>query len=79
MIVLICEAKADNMEKGLAQLLVQLHSAVENFATTGPNPKMYGIVTTGTSWRFVCWTGSLEDPTIYLSQQFSCNYIIIYC
>ncbi|PKY32910.1 hypothetical protein RhiirB3_493389 [Rhizophagus irregularis] len=74
MIVLICEAKADNMEKGLAQLLVQLHSAVENFATTGPNPKMYGIVTTGTSWRFVCWTGSLEDPTIYLSQQFSCNF-----
>ncbi|CAG8805850.1 21493_t:CDS:2 [Gigaspora margarita] len=42
-LVLLCEAKAENMNKGTAQ-------------------------------RFVRWTGSLEEPTVHVSEEYTCNF-----
>ncbi|CAG8650679.1 1807_t:CDS:1, partial [Diversispora eburnea] len=30
--------------------------------------------TTGKLWRFVRWTGSLEEPTVHISKEYTCNF-----
>ena len=34
---------------------------------------MYGIVTTAKNWIFLRWTGSLEEPIIEISKDYSCG------
>ncbi|RHZ53487.1 hypothetical protein Glove_441g100 [Diversispora epigaea] len=56
-LVLLCEAKAENMNKGTAQVLVQMHSAIEEQLNKRKRGQikhaMFRIVTTGKLWRFV--------------------------
>ncbi|CAG8621759.1 7222_t:CDS:2 [Ambispora gerdemannii] len=77
-LVLLCEAKAENMNNGTAQVLVQMHSAIEEQLNKRKRGQMehamFGIVTTGKLWRFVRWTGSLEDPTVHISEEYTCNF-----
>ncbi|CAJ0921502.1 13238_t:CDS:2 [Entrophospora sp. SA101] len=77
-LVLLCEAKAENMNKGTAQVLVQMHSAIEQQLGKRKHGQMeqamFGIVTTGKLWRFVRWTGSLEEPTVHISEEYTCNF-----
>ncbi|CAJ0633529.1 16486_t:CDS:2 [Entrophospora sp. SA101] len=77
-LVLLCEAKAENMNKGTAQVLVQMHSAIEQQLDKHKHGQMeqamFGIVTTGKLWRFVRWTGSLEEPTVHISEEYTCNF-----
>ncbi|CAG8724397.1 10621_t:CDS:2, partial [Gigaspora margarita] len=80
-LVLLCEAKSEDMKQGMSQVLVQMYSAVEQLlgkrkhAQTDFVPMMFGIVTTGKLWRFVRWTGSLEEPTVHISEEYTCNFI----
>ena len=77
-LVLLCEAKVENMNKGTAQVLVQMHSAIEQQLGKRKHSQMeqamFGIVTTGKLWRFVRWTGSLEEPTVHISEEYTCNF-----
>ncbi|CAG8604256.1 4939_t:CDS:2, partial [Ambispora leptoticha] len=77
-LVLLCEAKAENMNKGTAQVLVQMHSAIEQQLGKRKHGQMeqamFGIVTTGKLWRFVRWTGLLEEPTVHISEEYTCNF-----
>ncbi|CAG8586142.1 7019_t:CDS:2 [Diversispora eburnea] len=72
-LVLLCEAKSEDMNKGVAQVVVQMQSAIENLGKR-KRPVMFGIVTTSKLWRFVRWTGSLEEPTVHISVEYACNF-----
>ncbi|CAG8796811.1 16622_t:CDS:2, partial [Gigaspora margarita] len=77
-LVLLYEAKSEDMNKGTAQVLVQMHSAMERQLRKYKfqmEPTIFGIVTTGKLWRFVRWTGSLESPTVHITEEFTCNFI----
>ncbi|RIB07592.1 hypothetical protein C2G38_2273785 [Gigaspora rosea] len=78
LVVLLCEAKAENMNKGTAQVLVQMHSAIEQQLSKRKHGQMeqamFGIVTTGKFWRFIRWTGSLEEPTVHISKEYTCAF-----
>ncbi|RIB07769.1 hypothetical protein C2G38_2213432 [Gigaspora rosea] len=77
-LVLLCEAKSEDMNKGTAQVLVQMHSAMERQLRKRKfqmEPTIFGIVTTGKLWRFVRWTGSLENPTVHITEEFTCNFL----
>lgn len=40
----------------------------------GTPSSVYGIVTTATSWFFIRWTGSLENPVVEISQELTCGF-----
>ncbi|CAG8848750.1 18453_t:CDS:2, partial [Gigaspora margarita] len=67
--VLINEAKKHDMEKGVAQNLVQVYTAAETLLGKRKREQvdslpsmMFGIVTMGHVWRFIRWSGTLQDP-----------------
>ncbi|CAG8603700.1 872_t:CDS:2, partial [Funneliformis caledonium] len=67
-------AKLEDMKQGMAQNIVQVHSAMERLLNSGQaEPAMYGIVTTGKLWRFIRWTGSLDEPVVHISEEYTCN------
>ncbi|RUS14405.1 hypothetical protein BC937DRAFT_93874, partial [Endogone sp. FLAS-F59071] len=67
---MVNEAKHRDFDQGAAQNIVQMHSALEKmnkkckYSQPGVRFFMYGIVTTTNSWRFLRWTGSLENLII---------------
>ncbi|POG80762.1 hypothetical protein GLOIN_2v1512517 [Rhizophagus irregularis DAOM 181602=DAOM 197198] len=77
--ILISEAKMFEIQKGIAQILVQLHTAAEkrkrklDESITDP-PIICGIVSTGNEWRFILWSGLPENPTIKISKPYVCAF-----
>lgn len=73
--LMLCEAKADNMDQGAAQIIVQLHIAVEQLSNKRKHGQeeqiMFGIVTTGMRWRFFRWSGLSE---VRVSEEYICNF-----
>lgn len=66
--VLVNEAKLEDFAKGIAQNIMQLHSASESLlgkrkleqTEFESSQQLFGIVTTGISWYFIRWIGSPE-------------------
>ncbi|CAG8602839.1 10257_t:CDS:2 [Ambispora leptoticha] len=82
-VVLVEEAKKENFEKGVAQNIVQMHSAIEALnrkrkidETESENVPiiMYGIVTNAIEWYFLRWAGSLKDAIIEFSGPCTCDF-----
>ncbi|CAB4424877.1 unnamed protein product [Rhizophagus irregularis] len=77
--ILISEAKMIEIQKQIAQILVQLHTAAEkrkrklDKSITNP-PIICGIVSTGIGWRFILWSGLPENPTIKISKLYVCAF-----
>ncbi|PKK62423.1 hypothetical protein RhiirC2_759609 [Rhizophagus irregularis] len=77
--ILISEAKMIEIQKGIAQILVQLHTAAEkrkrklDESITNP-PIICGIVSAGIGWRFILWSGLPENPTIKISKLYVCAF-----
>ncbi|CAB4485838.1 uncharacterized protein OCT59_003377 [Rhizophagus irregularis] len=73
--LMLCEAKADNMDQGAAQIIVQLHNAVEQRSNKRKHGQeeqiMFGIVTTGMRWRFFRWSGLSK---VHVSEEYICNF-----
>jgi hypothetical protein len=72
-VVTLVEAKNDNLKSGLAQCLGEMLAA-QIFNQRGDNKieKVYGVVTTGTSWQFL----SLTAQTIQIDlEEYSLNKI----
>ena len=46
-LLLLREAKTEDMNQGVAQVIVQMHSAIEQLENNNKEPKIYGIATTG--------------------------------
>nr|CAG8632193.1 11462_t:CDS:2 [Entrophospora candida] len=71
--ILVTEAKLWENDKAIAQNLVQIHSVAESLlgkrkqSKIGSEQVIFGIVTTGRSWRFICWSGTLESPKIEIT------------
>ena len=65
-LVLLYEAKSEDMNKGVVQVLAQIYSIIKRQCkckldqTISTIPIIFGIVTTGKLWQFVHWTGLLE-------------------
>ncbi|CAG8772688.1 14218_t:CDS:2, partial [Racocetra fulgida] len=104
--VLVNEAKLEDLTKGIAQNIMQLHSAsevippflysfvvlrvgltidayfqsllgkrkLEQTEFESSQQQLFGIVTTGVSWYFICWTGSPEKPKVEISCQYNCDF-----
>lgn len=73
-LLLLCEAKSDDMNQGVAQVIVQMHSAIERLEKWNEEPTIYGIATTGRAWKFIRWVGSSENPTIHVTEDYNCSY-----
>lgn len=81
-LVLVQEVKKDDFEKGNAQNIAQIHSAVESRKRRikiDPEDEevpvvMYGIVTNALQWYFLRWAGSSDDPTVELSGPHTCEF-----
>ncbi|CAG8449284.1 6786_t:CDS:2 [Scutellospora calospora] len=80
--VLINEAKKQDMEKGIAQNLVQVYIAAETLLGKRKRekvdslpPMMFGIVTMGYVWRFIRWSGTLQGPRTEITPEIVCNCI----
>ncbi|MFO0757421.1 MAG: hypothetical protein U0359_13070 [Byssovorax sp.] len=67
-IVSIVEAKQENIETGLAPCAAELYAA--HLLNHSKMPKVYGCVTTGIEWRFLCLDGNAKiahvDDEVYL-------------
>ncbi|RUS18058.1 hypothetical protein BC937DRAFT_89188 [Endogone sp. FLAS-F59071] len=78
--ILITEAKCHAIGEGLTQNLVQLHTASEKFKLKHKRDNspvlsaVYGIVTTGATWIFVRWEGSPENPSVQVSNPYTCTF-----
>ncbi|GES94168.1 hypothetical protein GLOIN_2v643587 [Rhizophagus clarus] len=84
-IALVAEVKKEDFEKGAAQNIVQMCSAVEALTRKrrideindddGNIPiLMYGIVTNALQWYFIRWAGSPEDPIVEVSGPHQCEF-----
>ncbi|CAG8806574.1 21040_t:CDS:2, partial [Gigaspora rosea] len=81
-VLLVCKAKKEDFEKGAAQNIVQMHSAVEKInkkrkideIDTEPQVQIYGIVTNALGWYFLKWIGSLENPQLKTSGPHFCKF-----
>jgi len=74
-----------DFDKGAAQNIVQMHSAVESLSKRKREdtdledseevPVMvYGIVSNARNWLFLQWAGTENDPVLYVSNMQSCNF-----
>jgi hypothetical protein len=79
--VLVNEAKMEDILKGIAQAIMQLHSMKEKLGKRkldqtdfDSSSAIFGIVTTGNSWHFIRWTGSVENPKVEISKQYLCDF-----
>ena len=68
-IVAIVEAKNDNLRSGLGQCIAAMVAACEfNLASRPPVAVVYGVVTTGSAWKFLKLSGS--DVTLDIGEYF---------
>ncbi|CAG8579777.1 6122_t:CDS:2 [Ambispora gerdemannii] len=81
--VLVVKTKTEDTDKEVAQNIMQMHIAIEKLINkrklTQKDPyqsslSMFGIVTTGYSWRFIRWTGTLETPKVQISGEYVCDF-----
>jgi len=76
--ILVTEAKMMSFSQGIAQNLVQLHTASEKLKRKRDNtpvlPAVYGIVSTGRNWRFICWKVTSGKPMVQLSKEYVCRF-----
>ncbi|CAG8511274.1 501_t:CDS:2 [Ambispora leptoticha] len=87
-LALVTEAKVMDMEKGITQNLAQIYSAVEKnqeilgnkrkFDQTGLDnyPEViFGIVTSGTIWRFIRVSGPLKSLKVEITAEYNSGLI----
>ncbi|CAG8713343.1 16667_t:CDS:2, partial [Funneliformis caledonium] len=69
-VLLICEAKKEDFEKGAIQNIVQMHSAISDKTDIEPEPQVqiYSIVTNALGWYFLKWIGSPKNPQLEASE-----------
>ena len=61
----------------LIDAIKQLVDVIEQMVKLSDNKlklSIFGIVTTGSKWQFVRWTGSLEEPVIHISEPHTCDF-----
>jgi hypothetical protein len=59
-VVVLVEAKRDNINSGLGQCIAEMVAAQRfNEANNNPIPTIYGSVTSGTAWRFMKLEGQI--------------------
>ena len=71
-VLAIVEAKNDNLKSGLAQCMAEMLAAQKFNAWRGTEtPVLYGVVTTGTAWKFLRLSGVevVIDETEYHIEQ----------
>ncbi|CAG8647254.1 1897_t:CDS:1 [Paraglomus occultum] len=84
-VICVTEVKKMDFDKGAAQNIVQMHSAVESLSKRKREdtdledseevPVMvYGIVSNARNWLFLQWAGTENDPVLYVSNMQSCNF-----
>ncbi|CAG8675778.1 12002_t:CDS:2 [Funneliformis caledonium] len=74
-LLFLCEAKAEDMNQGSAQAIVQAQSGIEQLNKLGYEELLiYGIASTGKLWRFIRWSGSSENPEVHISKEYTCNF-----
>ncbi|NEQ97972.1 MAG: hypothetical protein F6K30_14845 [Cyanothece sp. SIO2G6] len=62
-VISIVEAKNDNIKSGLAQCAAEMVAAkIFNEQQSNPIRTIYGVVTTGSIWKFL----KLDGPTLYI-------------
>ena len=62
-VIAVVEAKNENMKGGLGQCIAEMLAAQQfNLERQNPVPTVYGVVTTGSNWRFL----SLEDTLVQI-------------
>jgi len=67
-VIAVVEAKNENMKSGLGQCIAEMLAAQQfNQERQNPVPVVYGVVTTGSNWRFLCLEAQLvrADSTEY--------------
>jgi len=71
-VLMIVEAKNDNIKSGLGQCVAEMVAAREFNAAEQPAPtRIHGAVTTGSNWRFLRLEGSkvfIDHPEYYVEQ-----------
>ena len=70
-IIAIVEAKKDDMEAGLPQCAAELYASY--LLNKGRPGRLYGCVTVGTEWRFLCFHGDsrkvdVDDDLYFISE-----------
>ncbi|CAG8647844.1 198_t:CDS:1 [Ambispora leptoticha] len=84
-VICVTEAKKMDFDKGAAQNIVQMHSAVESLSKRKREDEdlkdseevpvmVYGIVSNARNWLFLQWAGTENDPVLYVSNMQSCNF-----
>ncbi|CAB5166805.1 hypothetical protein RhiirA1_542562 [Rhizophagus irregularis] len=74
-LLFLCEAKAEDMNQGSSQAIVQAQSGIEQLSKLGYEELLiYGIASTGKLWRFIRWSGSSENPEVHISKEYTCNF-----
>ena len=74
-LLFLCEAKAEDMNQGSAQAIVQAQSGIEQLSKLGYEELLiYGIASTGKLWRFIRWSESSENPEVHISKEYTCNF-----
>jgi hypothetical protein len=74
-LLFLCEAKAEDMNQGSAQAIVQAQSGIEQLSKLGYEELLiYGIASTGKLWRFIRWSGSSENPEVHISKEYTCDF-----
>jgi len=59
-VVAVVEAKNENIKAGIGQCVAEMLAAQRfNAARAAPLPAIYGVVTTGSNWKFLRLTGTL--------------------
>ncbi|CAG8625974.1 9102_t:CDS:2, partial [Diversispora eburnea] len=74
--ILINEVKKQDMEKGVAQNLVQVYTAGEKLLRKRKRDEsvdLFGIVTMGDVWRFIHLCGTLQNPMAEITEEIRCN------
>ena len=62
-LVTVVEAKNDNLRNGLGQCIAEMYAAaLYNQQEGSPMAAVWGVVTTGSAWKFLC----LENTTVTL-------------
>ena len=64
-IIIIVEAKSDNIKSGFAQCISEMYAAyLYNNNKNTPVPNIYGVITTGSLWKFL----KLTDKIVWIDQ-----------
>jgi hypothetical protein len=73
-LLLLYVAKSQDMDQGVAQVIVQMQSVIERSNKQEQDHVIYGIATTGKLWRFVRWNSSPENSEVHISQEYTCSF-----